>query len=218
MYASYRLRRRFFASSYLINLNLRCCRVVMSISNSNLNILPPAVPPPPPVHHTPSSDNGNASIPIPPNPAPTRPPYPHIRSCLSCRHRKVKCDRQLPCSNCQRAGSECIFPPGPGRAPKRPRAARDPHLLERLWKLERIVRRLGAGEDSEDENSEGNTIADSEADAKNAGDSMSDPSIHKELGRLLIDDSRSCYVGNRFWASLGDEVSLCLVTLFVEFA
>jgi hypothetical protein len=32
---------------------------------------------------------------------------PH--SCLSCRQRKVKCDRQTPCSNCVKAAKQCSF-------------------------------------------------------------------------------------------------------------
>lgn len=128
---------------------------------------------------------------------PTRPPYPHIRSCLSCRNRKVKCDRQHPCSNCDRAGTQCTFPPGPGRAPKKPRGTRDPRLLERLWKLEDIVCRLGAELDPEDHSTENGSKVDPE-----------DPvdAIDQEFGRLLIDDTKSTYVSHRFWASLGDEV------------
>lgn len=32
-----------------------------------------------------------------------------INSCLACRQRKLKCNRQQPCSNCGRAGRECVF-------------------------------------------------------------------------------------------------------------
>ncbi|EAW15050.1 Zn(II)2Cys6 transcription factor [Aspergillus clavatus NRRL 1] len=32
-----------------------------------------------------------------------------INSCLACRQRKLKCNRQQPCSNCARAGRECAF-------------------------------------------------------------------------------------------------------------
>ncbi|KAK1837621.1 fungal specific transcription factor domain-containing protein, partial [Colletotrichum chrysophilum] len=36
------------------------------------------------------------------------------RSCVTCRRRKVRCDKQMPCSNCRRAVIQCIFPaPGP---------------------------------------------------------------------------------------------------------
>ena len=32
------------------------------------------------------------------------------RSCVTCRTRKVRCDKASPCSNCRRAGIACVFP------------------------------------------------------------------------------------------------------------
>ena len=32
------------------------------------------------------------------------------RSCVTCRTRKVRCDKTSPCSNCRRAGIACVFP------------------------------------------------------------------------------------------------------------
>lgn len=42
------------------------------------------------------------------------------RSCISCRTRKIRCDRYFPCTNCLRSHAECVYPLGRGRAPKRP--------------------------------------------------------------------------------------------------
>jgi hypothetical protein len=33
-----------------------------------------------------------------------------LRSCTVCRSRRVRCDKQSPCSNCRRAGIACVFP------------------------------------------------------------------------------------------------------------
>nr|XP_036574332.1 transcriptional regulatory protein C139.03-like protein 10 [Colletotrichum truncatum]KAF6780747.1 transcriptional regulatory protein C139.03-like protein 10 [Colletotrichum truncatum] len=74
------------------------------------------------------------------------------RSCVTCRRRKVRCDKQMPCSNCRRAVIQCIFP-APGRAPRRPRpkdpnappknsSEREVELMKRLRKLEGIVEEL----------------------------------------------------------------------------
>ena len=167
-----------------------------------------------PLPSSPPIPLGTAQLPLPDTPASaalsvpstvsspisTRPHYPHIRSCLSCRHRKVKCDRQYPCSNCDRTGTECIFPPGPGRAPKKPRGTRDPRLLERLWKLEDIVCRLGAELDPEDHPTENGSKIDS-VDPVNA--------VEQEFGRLLIDetdDPKSSYLCHRLWVRFGDVV------------
>lgn len=45
-----------------------------------------------------------------------------LYSCVVCHKRKVKCDRQDPCSNCEKASVECIYrPPPPPRRRKRER-------------------------------------------------------------------------------------------------
>lgn len=74
------------------------------------------------------------------------------RSCVTCRKRKVRCDKQMPCSNCRRAQIPCAFP-APGRAPRQPRpkdpnappknsSQRELELMKRLRKLEGIVEEL----------------------------------------------------------------------------
>lgn len=113
--------------------------------------------------------NGMPSNPNQPSPRPqTHPAYPgasvytptdlpsdrlNPRSCVTCRRRKVRCDKHMPCSNCRRAQIPCIFP-APGRAPRRPRpkdpnappkqasSEREIELMKRLRKLEGIVEEL----------------------------------------------------------------------------
>jgi hypothetical protein len=72
------------------------------------------------------------------------------RSCVTCRRRKVRCDKQMPCSNCRRGRIPCVFP-APGRAPRRPKdpnqppkntSQREVELVKRLRKLEGIVEEL----------------------------------------------------------------------------
>ncbi|KAH7313439.1 fungal-specific transcription factor domain-containing protein [Stachybotrys elegans] len=81
------------------------------------------------------------------------------RSCVTCRRRKVRCDKQMPCSNCRRAQIPCIFP-APGRAPRQPRpkdpnappkttSQREMELVKRLKKLEGIVEELSGQIDVE---------------------------------------------------------------------
>jgi hypothetical protein len=41
-------------------------------------------------------------------PAPA--PAPKIRSCVVCRSRKVRCNKETPCSNCFRANIACVYP------------------------------------------------------------------------------------------------------------
>lgn len=151
-------------------------------------------------------------------------PAPNPRSCITCRRRKVKCDKKQPCSNCSRAKIECVFP-GPGRAPRKSRKPPDAELLERLRRLEGVVQNLNAQvEEHEQEAAErerdnvsrqGSMTEPCFAGAGNSGSSKDSPSVNVDnsveglenrFGRLVIEKGRSRYINNSFWASLNNEV------------
>ncbi|KAL4774560.1 hypothetical protein BDW60DRAFT_160403 [Aspergillus nidulans var. acristatus] len=63
------------------------------------------------------------------------------KSCLACRKRKVRCDRQLPCTNCSRWSVECIYPSPVRKCPRvrtkpRTRTSNDQALHDRIHTLE----------------------------------------------------------------------------------
>ncbi|MCJ1389916.1 hypothetical protein MMC18_002773 [Xylographa bjoerkii] len=147
------------------------------------------------------------------------------RSCTTCRKRKVRCDKKHPCSNCHKAGIECIFP-RPGRAPRRSKKPSDSELLARLRRLEGVVQSLGKGADGEDlspeveethENQQSLIDDESEEPPHGLGlppgcvrrDKVSDSStkLEKDMGRLVIGGGKSRYVSNSFWANLTTEVA-----------
>ena len=153
-------------------------------------------------------------------------PLPHIRSCDLCRHRKVKCDRRQPCSHCIRAGRapDCVYPSGPGRAPKRPRRVLDAQLADRLSRLETMIRQIGNGNHKTTPGSPSisstppiaSTVASEKANAYQLKESTSTivsssppsprSSNDEHFGRLMIDETRSQYVSNILWESLATEV------------
>ena len=135
-------------------------------------------------------------------------PYIPLRSCAFCRQRKVKCDRQQPCSNCVRCKVECSYPAGRGRAAKRRPRAVDTRVVDGLQRLEDIIKRLTSQADTT-----GSADGESPATDHLTGEhpsapshSSPDASIDQQLGRLMIDDSKSYYVSNILWANLGNEV------------
>ncbi|KAL2417642.1 Bikaverin cluster transcription factor bik5 [Exophiala dermatitidis] len=161
-----------------------------------------------------STDDGSTGAHPPSNPSV---PRLNPRSCVTCRRRKVRCNKQNPCANCVRAGIECVFP-GPGRAPRKSRKPPDSELLARLQRLEGVVRSLGAHVDENGLVSA--TLAGSSdlrarfGDGSQPGDSptsdRSDPgrqSVDKQLGRLVISDDRSRYLSNSFWTSMNAEIA-----------
>ena len=155
-------------------------------------------------------------------------PTLNLRSCTTCRKRKVRCDKKHPCSNCSKAGIECIFP-GPGRAPRRSKKPPDSELLARLRRLEGVVQNLGKGLDEDGDTVEVDTelepaksqqaegVERKECGPRHDGtgifglhssNGIEEPAqMVKEFGHLKVEGGRSRYVSNKFWVSLSEEVS-----------
>ncbi|OJD12422.1 hypothetical protein AJ78_06986 [Emergomyces pasteurianus Ep9510] len=131
------------------------------------------------------------------------------RSCITCRRRKVRCNKIQPCSNCSKANIQCVFP-GPGRAPRKPQIRPDSELLARLRRLEGLVKSLGA-EVNEDgrldtEPNLSSLPGETKASKQPAHQVDTDPLKHpdpnnvaqheveQEFGRLVIGDGKSRYV------------------------
>jgi hypothetical protein len=134
------------------------------------------------------------------------------RSCIHCRQRKIKCDRQHPCCHCVRSKLECVFPTGRGRAAKKPRTHLDGLLLDRLHKLEATItslkkeRDLNSPKEAVDTTNSAPSPSLDQAGAPRSSNAGVDSPIENQLGRLMIDDTRSYYVSNILWTNLGNEV------------
>lgn len=154
------------------------------------------------------------------------------RSCVTCRRRKVKCDKKHPCTNCTKARIECIFP-APGRAPRKARKPPDAELLDRLRKLEGMVKTLGgaAADDDKAQTDEVETTVDAQEENSypRVNNEVKEPvargenecskyarylppedktvaGLETRFGRLVVDEGRSRYINSSFWASLSNEV------------
>lgn len=77
----------------------------------------------------------------PPGPAPS-PKITRGHSCVLCQQRKVKCDRQKPCSNCIKARAECITAT-PSLPRRRRRKLTEIDLAARLRKYEHLLKTHG---------------------------------------------------------------------------
>lgn len=190
------------------------------------------------------------------NDAPAGPPKQQVdsqgrtlnpRSCVTCRKRKVKCDKIHPCSNCNRAHIECVFP-SPGRAPRKARKlgeGRDKELLERLRRLEGVVKGMGvevpanektSGKDDSAAEAEGvaitsngeNADVQKETNGNTEGETkkswaekfydvdhqdrtkwveeQQQGRFENRFGRLVVNEGKSRYINNSFWANLSNEV------------
>ncbi|KAF3390311.1 Bikaverin cluster transcription factor bik5 [Penicillium rolfsii] len=145
---------------------------------------------------------------------------PKPRSCVVCRTRKVRCDKQSPCSNCRRANIACIVP-SKDRPPRWARRLVPPapeDVMERLRTLENLVRDLRgqleeatARASSARASSAGVSPAaqspeSSTHDPTSASSSRSDH-VQKRFGRLVLQDTnQSRYIGSGFWSRVTDEL------------
>ncbi|KAL8866334.1 MAG: hypothetical protein Q9198_008930, partial [Flavoplaca austrocitrina] len=125
------------------------------------------------------------------------------------------------------------------RAPRRSRKPPDAELLARLRRLEGVVQHLGKNLDEEGERSE-NDVRDEPPSVNDTDASLpkspkeekeipkacglfngpeprkkSADGVTKEFGRLQVEEGRSRYVSNKFWNSLGEEVSLLSLYLML---
>jgi hypothetical protein len=89
-------------------------------------------------------------------------------SCVLCQQRKVRCDKNKPCSNCVKAKVECrVVPPQPPR--RRKKRLQEKDLIERLKKYETLLSENGVnfepiGPDLRQDGSQGQDVDDLEND------------------------------------------------------
>lgn len=103
-----------------------------------------------------------------------------------------------------RLENDCVYPPGPGRAPKRPRRHVDQRVLDRLSHLETLLAQLApAGEADDNVPTNSQSIQSTTKSAEYASNELG---LEQQMGRLVVDDTRSRYVSHILWANLGDEV------------
>lgn len=122
------------------------------------------------------------------------------RSCIACHRRKVRCDRGVPCTNCSKCDSTCVYP----TKDKDKDDQRNPtlqHISDRLGRLETLLLHLV-----------GPRI--SAPDAELQGQVQDPPTFgsgqrnHKPWELLLNDGNNVQYVNNSNLRDLLQNVSL----------
>lgn len=150
-----------------------------------------------------------------------------LRSCISCRQRKVKCDKARPCGACVKSSFQCVFPEQ-RRRPPRPRQP-DAALVGRLARLEGVIEELSKGTANASQ-----LLAESHAppyvaagagvgvgvgvgggvvglgggrvEPVNGWASSEMAEMDTSLGQLLVSEDKSRYIAPGFWASVTEEV------------
>ena len=139
---------------------------------------------------------------------------PRPRSCITCRKRKVKCDKRRPCSNCHRAQITCVFPSSERASRQLKKKSADVEIvLARVRKLEGVVQELRKnGGDAVDidevvrgvDGLEGTSEALACEETPPADNSTNH--VEEEFGRLVLEEGKSRYGSSALWTSLSEQV------------
>ncbi|KEF54425.1 uncharacterized protein A1O9_09592 [Exophiala aquamarina CBS 119918] len=138
-------------------------------------------------------------------------------SCIRCFERKVKCDKENPCSNCVKSRVECVFrvPPAPRRRKKRPQ---EEILLARLKHCEDLLRSKGIEVGTSETPGQGSVPsgpASHDPSLPNPDTGLSGnqppgtvvffPGPDARNGQLIVDHGKSRFIENNLWTSVSEE-------------
>jgi hypothetical protein len=137
-------------------------------------------------------------------------------SCITCRQRKIKCNKENPCNHCTKVGVECVFP-NRVRVPRSKQTAsksRDVELLKRISRLESLVSKIDAADATEDGQDKNNSAPKETSDSLNWASISGDVSSRGEQNRIdekyaafvKQQETGTPYISGEFWTSLCDEV------------
>ncbi|KAL7813312.1 fungal-specific transcription factor domain-containing protein [Trichoderma gracile] len=130
-------------------------------------------------------------------------------SCLSCRQRKVKCDRHAPCINCVRTGRECSFI-APVRGKRKRTKPPKETLHARVKRYEEMLKAYGAKiEPCEDgEGSEPEMESGSGSGTPEMGDvvpmKLQTGRAAEEKPKFIMKEGASRYFDSAIWSNLSD--------------
>ncbi len=139
---------------------------------------------------------------------------PAERSCLECHRRKIKCDRQLPCSYCTKTRVHCVSAQ-PSRKSRRFPGPTDVDVLTRLRCLEDASAQVDAGTrdgDLDRSSFQGRMPPTADQGHRNTRSEISPVGEDvtrdhgDEDGKLVFEKGKPRYVHNSFWAELDHEV------------
>ncbi|KIW92326.1 uncharacterized protein Z519_07310 [Cladophialophora bantiana CBS 173.52] len=132
-------------------------------------------------------------------------------SCLACRQRKIKCDRQTPCANCVKGDTQCSFiPPVRGKR-KRTKPARE-GLHAKLRRYEEMLMSYGAkvepsldSDTSDVQSASRSEVGVSKDDESQIESKCEAVRLDVTRSKLVTTEGTSRYFDSALWSNLGDK-------------
>ncbi|KAI8284301.1 hypothetical protein K4K60_002071 [Colletotrichum sp. SAR11_57] len=139
---------------------------------------------------------------------------PRVLACVLCQHRKIKCDRNTPCSNCIKANVTCT-PSTPAPARKRRRPNQD--LQERLARCEALLKQYAttgsttppAGPPTVSSILSPSTQPTPSSTAASIIDDIGSPATSqwKPAGKVVVEDGSVRFMDSYLWATVHDQLT-----------
>ncbi|KAF4837906.1 Aurofusarin cluster transcription factor aurR2 [Colletotrichum tropicale] len=139
---------------------------------------------------------------------------PRVLACVLCQHRKIKCDRNTPCSNCIKANVTCT-PSTPAPARKRRRPNQD--LQERLARCEALLKQYAttgsttppAGPPTVSSILSPSTQPTPSSTAVSIIDDIGSPATSqwKPAGKVVVEDGSVRFMDSYLWATVHDQLT-----------
>ncbi|UPK89707.1 hypothetical protein LCI18_000642 [Fusarium solani-melongenae] len=136
---------------------------------------------------------------------PTRRRDKPILSCNFCRGRKLRCNRQSPCSACLRRGAECTY----SSSEQERKDAVDYRPLRRSRNARQRVARIESLVTEMAQNSQQPVASPSEIPDDNnieAQGAPSDSHAAANIGKLSLEEGNAVYTGSSHWATILDDI------------
>ncbi|KAF2705907.1 hypothetical protein K504DRAFT_387062 [Pleomassaria siparia CBS 279.74] len=118
------------------------------------------------------------------------------RSCVACKRRKIRCNREEPCSYCTKLGLQCAYPNA--KQSEKERCTDD--VMSRLQRIELLLERLDAKASIS-----GSTSAQSTGDATPLDHGPLEDTYNSHRtnnGKLVLEEGDERFVSGSFWADL----------------
>jgi hypothetical protein len=146
----------------------------------------------------------------------------HGRPCVSCRKRKVRCDKTRPCSNCSKAKQLCTYESNEHNSitqsdNRTAIAQTDGDLRERLARLEALMAKMMVRDSaSASPSASGDRLEDTDHALTRQSPSQLPPTTppaiiehpHAPVGQILFQEGLSAYFDSDFWPGLVSEVPI----------
>ncbi|KAK7419938.1 hypothetical protein QQZ08_010641 [Neonectria magnoliae] len=133
----------------------------------------------------------------PPSSVPSKPNF----ACIHCAERKVKCDRQRPCSACANHKVDCVFQPA--RPPRRRRRqVKDQILTDRLRYYETLLQENGIEPTSPNQTG---VVVPKEFHPHTLASVESEASGSVSKSQVIHGQGRSMFVNNSLWSRVVEE-------------